>query len=188
MRACHRGGERDPAAVSFPEPADVPIVDPGDTRGRVEQLAQVLPAPAVGPETVLGQAMEVDQDQSDVGRIVPKSLEIKVKVAKIQVFVEYARRVQGSGDPGHLGDQPPLERLERSGLQLVRQFGQGDVQFLAAGKLGHHQVALQAGPRTDALAGRHHLGNRHTEGSRAFKVDPFGSGRRVSPGRIEERG
>ena len=42
-----------------PEPQDVSSVDAGHAFGRVQKLPKVFPAPAVGPEPVLGQPVEV---------------------------------------------------------------------------------------------------------------------------------
>src|SRR4051794_25893850 len=56
-------GQVEGAAVMGPESQPVTVGDPGDAEGREQELSQVLPAPAIGPASMLAQAVQVDQGE-----------------------------------------------------------------------------------------------------------------------------
>jgi hypothetical protein len=54
---------REPAIV-LPEAKSIPVIYSLDAERRVQQLRQILPAPARSPKAMLAQAMKVDEDQA----------------------------------------------------------------------------------------------------------------------------
>ena len=92
-----RPADPDETAVPPPESQAIAVGDAVDAVSREEQLAQVFPSPPVGPEPVFraagagrsGRREAADRPASRLGGI-------EEEVAKIEVFVEDAGRVQAS--------------------------------------------------------------------------------------------
>ena len=109
-------------------------------------------------------------------------------MAEIEVFVEDAGVVEGGGDSGQFGDQPPFEGGEGRAIELTSELGQRDVQLGEARQLGHHEVALQGRPGPDSLTGGDHIRNGYAQLPGPFDVRPLrGRGRMVSTGINEGR-
>src|SRR5262245_17545259 len=94
-----------------PEPQGVARGDSGDTLGGEEQLPQFLPAPAVGPPRVLGEAMQVDQSEAPAWLV--GACHVEEKVAEIEILVEDPRAVERGGERGHLLEEPAFPRFKR---------------------------------------------------------------------------
>ena len=109
-------------------------------------------------------------------------------MAEIEVFVKDACAMQGRRDPGHLGDDSPLEDGKACPIETSGEARQELIDGRRSRQLGDHQKALQAGPRTDALAGGDDLGDVDAQGAHSLEVSPFGGGGRVPAGRVEECG
>src|SRR5579871_43259 len=111
--------EPHPGAIMLPEPSTIAVVDPRDPLGRVEELAEVLPAPTPGHQAMTPEPMQVDERQATTGR----AGRVEEVVAEIEVFVERLLGMEPRGDLGHLDDDLALQSGERGGIERLGEPG-----------------------------------------------------------------